>query len=441
MGLFFWNGMRAQCHITILLLLATVASAVQADDVGIVVERIIVSGNKVTDERVIVRELFHRVGHEFDPAFLAFERDRVYSLGLFNRVEVYHSVHDGKATIYVDVHERWYIFPLPIFGIKDRDWDKLYYGLGVLHNNFRGRNEKLWGGFALGYDPWVSILYNNPSFLALEHIFFETQFIYTLTENRSLIHAEDLRNFDETRYMFDVTFGRRFSLFSMLTLTLGYRAISTTDYIPGHTKSPDGSDKYVQIGLTYRYDSRDIIEYPMAGTFLRAYASKAGIGVGAVDHFRTTLDVRKYMPVTERLTIAGRALTTVAGGTRLPTYSHVFIGYEEKIRGHYADVYEGENLFLSSVEARFRLLGPRYIQWTSAVAPEFSVLRYGINAAVFADLGATWFRRDVIRSVKPLKGFGAGVHVLLPYSGVLRLEYAFNESFDGQLIVDLLVLF
>lgn len=441
MGLFFWNEMSARIFITVILSIVLLPVPALSSGSEVVVGKIVVSGNKITDSNVIIREMHHRVGVVFKPEFLAYERDRIYSLGLFNRVEIYHSVNEDRATIFVDVHERWYIFPVPVFGIKDRDWRKVYYGLGIVHHNFRGRNEKLWGGFAIGYDPWISTLYSNPAIFGRDDLFLETQFAYTRTKNRSLLYDAELRDFNETRYIFDLTTGRRFSLFSTLTVSLGYRLISTSEFIPGHTRSSDGADDFMIGSVSFTFDSRDIREYPMYGTFFRAAISKSGFGRSHVDHFRSLIDARRYIPVSSRLSIAGRAYTSVAGGRPLPHYSHMFIGYEEKIRGHYNDIFEGENLFLSSLEARFRLLGPRYYEWNSAIAPEFSLLRYGINLALFGDMGTTWFRDERVHQLKPVKGFGAGVHLLLPYSGVLRLEYAWNEALDGEFIIDLFVMF
>lgn len=433
--------MCARYYILVAIILTLSPLVLFASVDGVVVEKIVVSGNKTTDSDVILREMQHRVGGRFHAELLPYERDRIYSLGLFNRVEIFHAVLEGSATIFVDVHERWYIFPMPVLGIKDRDWKKFYYGLGVVHNNFRGRNEKVLGAFALGYDPWFTAMYSSPALFGKRSLFFETQFTYTNTKNRSVVYEQERQDFKETWYLFNITPGVRLSLFTSVSFTLGYRAISLSSNIPGHTKSPDGSDSFFFGSLQFRYDTRDITEYPMYGTYVRASFSKSGMGISDVDHFRTLADLRQYVPLSERFSIAGRLHASIAGGTRLPRYSHMFIGYEEKVRGHYREVSEGENIFLSSVEARFRLLGPTYYEWKSAMLPEFSVFRYGVNLALFGDMGRAWFRDDTFREFKPVKGFGAGIHLLLPYSGVLRIEYAFNESLQGEFIMDLFVMF
>jgi outer membrane protein assembly factor BamA len=410
-------------------------------DPALRVSDIIIMGNRITQNSVILREMNHRVGVILQPELLPYERDRIYSLGLFNRVEVYHLVENNEAIIFIDVHERWYIFPVPVFGMRDRDWDKLYYGLGVVHNNFRGRNEKLWCGFALGYDPWISMSYSNPAILGREDLFFDMQLIYSKTQNKSIISQGEESNFDENRYAVDFNIGKRFSLYSSLVLMTGYRALRLSDYIPGHTISPDGKDSYIVGGLLYRYDTRDIFEYPMYGTLLRTSIYKSGFGESDINYFRASLDFRKYIPITGRLSIAGRALTSMAGGGQIPHHGHIYIGYDERIRGHFRTVFEGENLFLTSLETRFRLYGPKYIEWKSAIAQGFSVLRYGVNLALFYDMGSVWFREDDLSKLRPAKGFGGGVHLVLPYSTVLRFEYGLNERFDGEFIFDLYVMF
>jgi outer membrane protein assembly factor BamA len=431
---------RIGFYLIFLLICATRAFGVPTDPT-ILVSDIVVIGNRVTLKSVILREMNHRVGVPLKPELLPYDRDRIYSLGLFNRVEIYHHIQDLEATIYVNVHERWYIFPVPVFGMRDRDWNKLYYGLGVVHNNFRGRNEKLWGGFALGYDPWVSLAYSNPAILGREDIYIDVQLLYSKTQNKSIISQGEENNFDENRYGTDFNFGKRLSLYSSITVMTGFRAVHLSEYIPGHTMSPTGKDNYLVTGLSFRYDTRDVFEYPMYGTLVRASFFKSGLGESKVDHFRTSLDLRKYVPLAERLTIAGRALTIISGGRLIPHHGHIYIGYEERIRGHFRTVYEGENLFLSSIEARFRLLGPKYIEWKSAIAQEFAVLKYGVNLALFYDMGTVWFRNNDISRLRPARGYGGGVHLLLPYSTVFRIEYGLNEHSDGEFIFDMYVMF
>jgi opacity protein-like surface antigen len=68
---------------------------------------------------------------------------------------------------------------------------------------------------------------------------------------------------------------------------------------------------------------------------------------------------------------------------------------------------------------------------------QFSVWRFGISLALFTDTGTTWFRGDKLTPESFATGYGAGIHFLLPYSVVLRTEYAWNELGHGQFIIDI----
>ena len=53
------------------------------------------------------------------------------------------------------------------------------------------------------------------------------------------------------------------------------------------------------------------------------------------------------------------------------------------------------------------------------------------------DAGTAWFRDENFSTGNLTKGYGAGLHFLLPYSMIFRVEYAWNEVREGELIIDL----
>ena len=122
------------------------------------VDTVLVNGNEHTKDFVIRREMSLQPGSRITKSLLAFDQNRIYSLRLFNKVDIeVVPTTPGFATLRVDVSERWYIFPFPILGLRDRDWKKVFFGAGLLHSNFLGRNEKLYAALVFGYDPAVSL--------------------------------------------------------------------------------------------------------------------------------------------------------------------------------------------------------------------------------------------------------------------------------------------
>jgi outer membrane protein assembly factor BamA len=127
----------------------------------------------------------------------------------------------------------------------------------------------------------------------------------------------------------------------------------------------------------------------------------------------------------------------VSGGT-VPTYGHSYFGYGERIRGYFKDVFEGEDILGSTVELRYPLFGPNTYRIQSLpLPPEFSVWRFGISLAIFADAGTTWYRGEKLTFNSFHSGYGGGVHFLLPYGYVVRVEYAWNDYRQGEIVFDL----
>lgn len=401
-----------------------------------VVDTVVLVGNTHTKDFVILREMTLQPGVRITPELLEYDKNRIYSLRLFNEVRLdTMPATPGKARIVVTVKERWYIFPYPVFGIKDRDWSKVFYGFGIVHSNFRGRNEKLYGTLIFGYDPAAVISYRNP-FLSREGTYLlDTRLAFNKVRNKSLLAQDGLDNFDEQHYSAAVSIGRRFGIAHSLWLTAGYEVVDIPNGIPGTTVSPDGRDNYPVGAIGYSYDTRDLQEYPKLGTFVQFSISQSGIRGDYVHLTRYAADLRRYVPLGGGFVLAGRVFTNVVAGGRTPSYNRTYFGYEERIRGHFKEVMEGEDIMGASAEMHYELLAPRY--FTVGFLPaEFGVWKFGIVAALFADAGTVWFRTDPLSLNRFAKGYGGGLNFLLPYSAVLQFDYAFNEARRGEFIVD-----
>jgi outer membrane protein assembly factor BamA len=126
----------------------------------------------------------------------------------------------------------------------------------------------------------------------------------------------------------------------------------------------------------------------------------------------------------------------MSSGGIVPTYGRTYFGYGERIRGFYNEVAEGEDLLLASAEIRFALLPARTILVPGLPIPEeFTIWRFGVSLALFADAGTTWLHGEPLSLHTLCSGAGAGVHFLLPYSVVARVEYARNSAHQGQWIL------
>ncbi len=402
-----------------------------------VVDSILVIGNSSTKNFVILREMSLQPGKTVTRELIEYDQNRIYSLGLFNQVTIHvQPISTDKANLIVEVSERWYIFPFPVLGIKDREWKKLYYGAGILHSNFRGKNEKLYAVSVFGYDPSMELSYRNPFFKEDGSYILDAKISYNKIRNKSEPSQQDEEKFYERHLSFFLNIGHRIGINNTFWLTTGYKSIQVDDYQPGRTISADGKDRFPIVGLSYVFDTRDLAEYSSLGSHVRFSVMKNGIPSEKFDIIRYSADVRRYQPVGDVVTIAGRIYTDLIAGSSTPSHNRVYLGYGERIRGHFNKTNEGENILVGSIELRYPIFSVIYYK-LDFVPSEFSVLRFGIVAAAFADAGTVWFRHQRFALNLFKSGYGVGIHFLLPYSFVVRTDYASNEYRKGEFIFDL----
>ncbi|NOZ57785.1 MAG: BamA/TamA family outer membrane protein [Calditrichaeota bacterium] len=414
----FWSGL-------LVVLWAGISS--RALGQRVVAER--VEGNRRTKPWVILRELKTQVGDSVTPSDLQEDRDRVLNLGLFERAEL--TLHPGPSgdTLVVRVWERWYIFPFPILFANEHDLRKLSYGLGLAHFNFRGRAEILSVVGWLGYNPALRFSYSNPWFGGKHRFLGSLEVFWASIRGKSLEFPE----YHEKQRGVKIRFGKRFSYGTYIVGLAGYTFRRTEPPDLGVTIDPGGRDAFGTLGLLAIFDGRDFRPYPWRGYYLETSLKQNGFGSPVVDYTRLVVDARTYLPLPVG-SLGFRLVTKLSRG-RVPVYDRVYIGYEERVRGHFSKRLEGDNMGLGSAEWKMTLLPLRY--WPApSYLPLTTALKFGLNASVFYDVAAVWRDGQAARSGTWLHGFGLGLHVRVPYAEVVRLEAAFDEDGRPEFILD-----
>ncbi len=407
-----------------------------ADTLG-VIDTVLVFGNEKTKDYVILDEMTLRPGSAVTIERLNYDRARIYSLGLFTSVDLFYDSLSTAHTLIVSVRERWYLIPFPIFGFRYGDPRKVFFGAGVLHNNLGGVNKKIYGAVAFGYDPSLSLSYVDPLLDAGSRLYASGHLSYSRALNKSEKEAALSGEFFEYHVNVSPTLGKRLSLYENASISLGYQYVHVSSYREGRTVSTEGRDQYLYAEMGYRYDSRDLGEYASRGLSIGLGITKNGFGESSVNWARYSADLRGYLPLGGNFTLAGRIFGTIVSGGSVPTYGHAYFGYGERLRGHFRTTYEGENQLHPTVELRYGLLPARTIQAPWVPLPqEFTVWRFGIALAGFADAGTVWDRGETLSVNSFHSGYGAGIHFLLPYGFVVRTEYAWDEYGRGEFILD-----
>ena len=134
------------------------SNLLQGQDTIYTISHIEIDGNKRTKESVILRELNFNPGDTIHAATL---KDRLVSnqqlvmnTTLFTEVIIETEPIEGTTVkAVVKVREFWYIFPLVVFQLADRNFtiwwteqnrslDRVNYGLRFFHQNLTGRGDR-----------------------------------------------------------------------------------------------------------------------------------------------------------------------------------------------------------------------------------------------------------------------------------------------------------
>ncbi len=404
------------------------------------VSKIVVVGNDKTRDIVILREMKTRVGDRFSAERIEQDRKRIQNLLLFTRVEIYAARSgDDQVGLIIIVSERWHFFPYPLLFLNERSWDKWSYGVGVLHNNIRGLNNKLLAELWFGYNPGGQFSYVNPWFGGDRHYYYKASVYSMVMKSKTLQY---LPRFDEQYTGFSYTFGKRWGYHTYATMMLGYDYIRYPEEYRFLQPSQKGYQHAPMFGVGFRYDTRDLYEYPRSGWFIDLYAKETTYPK-QMDYLLFGADVRRYVRIYKNIALALRGAVDLSRG-KVPVFSRFFLGYRERIRGQFFTQREGDNRAIGSMELRFPLLPIRYIDMDyggSVLGHYAQNLPFGVSAGLFVDAGAVWFQNGWSMEPSYLTGFGGGLHFHVPYADVLRVEYAFDPKFNGQVIIDIGVAF
>lgn len=413
---------------------------VSNSDSGTRIDSIKVVGNKQTDSDIILRELTFKVGDKVDQKLLEYNRERIYTLGIFSSVDLSINKIENKNVLLIQVQESWYIYPLPFVTIKDRDWKKVSYGIFVIIKNFRGRNELLETSGSLGYDPSVYLSYYNPYLNWKHDIFFNSILSYSDVRNKSPI-AENLygASFNQRFLHFELGIGKRFDYYNRAKIFGGFNYVSTPNYVKGINASDERIDRVPFVGVDYNFDSRDLAQFPKRGFYGDINFTFKGMGNQGIDYRILSLDLRKYNKLFDDFFIKERLTTRFTYGKAIPFYDYSMLGYEERIRGYYTLVLEGNNYYLGSIEAYAPIIKDINLDlsFIPILPKELLRYRFAIYGEMFLDTGGTKTRGQKLSLNNFDTGYGLGLTFLfLPYN-LFRLEFALGQNNKPEWILDL----
>ena len=406
----------------------------------VVIDSVLITGNDLTEEFIILRELNIGKGSKVNNELLSFNRERVYSLSLFNYVDFYLLQKDSINILNIDVLEKWYFYPFPFVTFNGGELKNPTYGINFKLENFRGRNETVSAYVALGYDPALALRYFNPAFIFGNDYGFGFELAYVDFGNKSYnAKAITGKEFEYTIYSGAMSLSKRLDQFNLVSVTPSFSYIEPD--VPASkniTASGKNIDHVLALTAEYVYDSRDLKQFPSSGVLSLLKLTHKGFGIDEISYNIFNLDFRQYNKLADNLTARWRTSYRSTFGGNTPYYDYSFLGSDEYVRGHRDDDREGLQYVLGSLEMSYAIVKEWDFSLDLPLLPKsLTSTRIGVNFNIFADAGATFDKFDELKLNNFTSGYGFGLNILfLPFNSI-RFEYAFDEFMNGELLIGL----
>ena len=438
-------------------LLLPIHLAAQAYEGPFRIGGVVVTGNKVTRDRVVLRELTLQEGDTLNTqelqAALARSRENLLNTGLFNTVTVL-PVFLGpqEAFVQVEVNERWYLWPSPIFELADpnfntwwrtKDFDRVNWGLYLYRYNFRGMNETVYLKAQLGYAQQYGVKYKIPFLsrdgrwgLSVAGGYYQQNEITVATEDNERIFYRPLEGNARTEWNADteLTFRRTHDV--RHAFRLAYRSATVVPEValgwPDHFNDGAPSISYLSIGYTFLRDRRDTRIFTTVGSYAELKVDRFGLGLlDEHDPENTVIygTVKKWWHPAERwiASLGLRGRTTL--GPPPPYFIQEGLGYTHYVRGYEYYVIDGQHFVLGRANVFFALVKPLTRRVGFMPMEAFRTLHLALYLNAFADMGHVWDDRYAAQNPLAnawLNGQGLGLDLVTSYDQVVRGEYSLN---------------
>ena len=428
----------------------------------VTINRILIIGNKITREQIISRELSIKSGDTISTrrleAVLLLDKQKIYNLRLFNTVDIrWLELSANTADLLVEVSERWYTFPVPIFELSDRNFNEWWqnynhdlkrvnYGLRLYQYNFRGRNETLRFTAQFGFTRRFEISYRIPYIdkqqrhgLIFDFNYGEPKNLAYFTEDHKLKFLEEKKTLEYTHGA-GVTYTFRRNFYETHSLSLGYRKNKIVDTIaylnPNYFRDGMLSQQYGSIVYSFNSEHRDVIAYPLKGHRFTAFAQHVGILPHSdVNQWELNLTYSKYADLGKDFYISNFTSLFVSTPDEQPYSFFSALGYRRQwVKGYEVYVIEGPKFFLNKTTLRKKIFS-RTWHLESMPFEQFQHFPLSIYLKGYFDWGYVenypYYEELQINSRlsnKMLAGTGAGLDIVSAYDAVIRLEYTFTRE-------------
>lgn len=429
----------------------------------LIVENILYVDNFRTQDKVITRELTFESGDTIKIVDLEDHLKRskfqILSTGLFNNVELNIKNFNGDSPltdIEIKLEENWYIYPVPIFELADRNFNvwwkeqnkslsRVNYGGRISHYNFTGNRDPLKFKAHFGYTRKFELTYQRP-YWKIDNklgiggsIFFsdnkEIGYI-TIGNKTQFAQASDERKL-LSRFRIGPELKFRPNLNNYHSLRFEYHHNRVNEFVieelnPDYFLDGKTDLRFFYIEYDYNYDKRLLSYYPLGGYLLFGNIKKEGLGIfNDFNNLSMTLGFEKHFPLKEKLVLGTRN----KGKTNLTRRTVAFanntgIGWDGDIVGGYElYVMDGTDFIISMNTIKYQVLDQN-LNTVSWLPRQFQKMHFTLFIRAnfdFAYIHEPTYTDTNFLNNRWIYGYGPAADIILFNNFLISFEYSFND--------------
>jgi outer membrane protein assembly factor BamA len=435
---------------------------------------ITIQGAKRTKEAIILREIQVNIGDTLPvdllPLRIEDSRLLLMNTGLFTKVNIYYKDWEGqtgRVHLRVDVDEAWYIYPVPVFDLADRNFNvwwveqnrslqRVNYGLDFSHLNFSGNNDPLKIKIQFGYTRKYNLRYSLPFINRNKTV--GVSFYAEYAQNREVNYAtldnkqvfyRDEDNFTYTRFRTELGLTYRPGARTFHYAEAGFSRNKLAPFVadslnPNFFLEGRSLQRFITLSYEFTQDFRDIRAYPLNGYYFRTRLTKDGIGIFS-DRNALTLNTRyeRYWPFSDKWSLGMISESKLSIIRKQQPYNdNRAIGFSGAyLPGYEYYIADGLDMAMLRSIFRFKFLDTelRFGKWLPLPAyravPFRAFLALNGGWAIANDPFSTRLGNPM--NNRPLWGGGIGLHLVFFFDKVILIEYSTNHLLEKGLFLHL----
>ena len=449
---------RNRVHCFALILPIVFFFQIYTADAQSCIRKINITGANKTREYVVLRELLFKTGDTIqDEDIERLKRNsgnNLLNTSLFNFVEI-NFTKDSLTDSYdvnISLTERWYIWPVPVFELADRNFNSWYQTADFTRINF-GLNTQ-WRNVTGNWDELDLITqFGKNRILALDYTFPYLNHAKTLgagimvSESGKREIVTEISNDKQVRSFSEINLEHSLGINARLTyrqnyyvshlVSIGYEntrfnnSLLNIDTISNEFKLSNSSSLTAYYKV--KFDHRDIKYYPLEGWYADAEINSAIPLNQNTKHFVWIKSTNRFYKPLRKCFFWGINLTLKHTLGNEPFHLRQCLGYgRDYVRGYEYYVVDGKGFALIKTNLKFALVPARNFSVSFIPWYKFSKIHFASYLNIFADAAKTWSdiensgQQNILPS-QVLLGYGAGIDLVTYYDLVLRIEFSVNR--------------